>query len=75
MAINPKDPKMIVVGSASWSDKAPCSIYLSRDAGQNWEVINGDLPDGAGASSMTFDPQGQYLYIARYAGSVYKMKL
>jgi len=75
MAINPSDPKMIAVSTVSWSAKAPCKFYLSHDAGQSWEVINGDLPDGAGASAMTFDPNGQYLYIARYAGSVYKMAL
>jgi len=75
MAVNPKDAKMIVVSTVSWSDTSPCKYFLSRDAGQSWEMINGDLPDGAGASSMTFDPQGQYLYIARYAGSVYKIKI
>jgi photosystem II stability/assembly factor-like uncharacterized protein len=75
MAVNPKDPKMIAVSTVSWSNRAPCKFYLSHDAGRSWDVINGDLPDGAGASSMTFDPQGQYLYIARYAGSVYKIKI
>ena len=75
MAVNPQNAKMIAVSTVSWSGGSPCKFYLSHDAGQSWEFINGDLPDGAGASSMTFDPQGQYLYIARYAGSVYKVKI
>ena len=75
MAVNPLDAKMIAVSTTNWSGASPSKFYLSRDAGKSWETINGDLPDGAGASSMTFDPQGQYLYIARYAGSVYKMKI
>ncbi len=75
MAVNPKDAKMIAVSTLSWNNASPCKFYLSRDGGKNWETINGDLPDGAGASAMTFDTNGQYLYIARSAGSVYKTKI
>jgi len=75
IAVNPNDPRMIAVSAVHWAAGSPCKFYLSRDAGQSWEEINGDLPDGTGASSMAFDPKGQYLYIARYAGSVYRMAL
>ncbi len=73
IAVNPQNTKMIAVSTVSWSYGGPCQFYLSRDGGQNWESINGDLPDGSGASSMKFDPQGKYLVIARYAGSIYKL--
>lgn len=73
--VDPQDPKNIAVSTASWGNAAPCRIFFSRNAGKSWQDITGDLPDGAGASSMTFDPEGKYLYITRYAGSVYRLKL
>jgi hypothetical protein len=75
IAINPKNPKMIAVSTVNWNSNAPCVYYLTSDGGNNWTQINGNLPDGSGASVMTFDPQGQYLYIARYAGSVWRVSL
>jgi len=62
------------VSTVSWNNK-PCKIFLSIDSGKNWQDITADLPDGAGASSIAFDPKGKYLYIARYAGSVYRLAL
>jgi hypothetical protein len=75
IAINPKDPKIIAVSTVNWSNSGPCIFYLTRDAGKTWDILNGDLPDGSGAADMIFDSKGEYLYISRYAGSVYKIKL
>ena len=74
VAIDPLNPKIIATSSVSWTSQ-PGKIFLSKDAGKNWQDITGDLPNGTGASSMAFDPKGKYLYIARYAGSVYKISL
>lgn len=75
VTVDPKDPKRIAVSTASWGNAAPCRIFLSENAGRSFQDITGDLPDGAGASSMTFDPEGNYLYITRYAGTVYRLKI
>jgi hypothetical protein len=75
IAVNPKNSKVIAVSTVSWNSQAPCDFYLTRDGGNTWTQINGNIPDGAGASGMTWDPQGQNLYIARYAGAVWKINL
>lgn len=75
VVVDPRNPKRVAVSTANWGNEAPCRIFLSSNGGRSWKDITGDLPDGAGASSMTFDPQGNYLYITRYAGSVYRLKL
>ena len=74
VAVDPLNPKRVAVSTVSWSSSAPCKISLSEDGGITWRDVTGDLPDGAGASSLTFDPQSKYLYITRYAGSVYRLK-
>lgn len=74
VAVDPQNPKRVAVSTVSWGNNAPCRIYLTEDGGIKWIDITGDLPDGAGASSMVFDPQGNSLYITRYAGSVYRLK-
>lgn len=75
IAVDPADPKRVAVSSASWGNKAPGRLFFSEDGGKKWREITGDLPDGAGAASMAFDPQGKYLYITRYAGSVYRLEI
>lgn len=75
VAVDPKNSKRVAVSTVQWDNGAPGKIYLSTNGGTSWTDITGDLPDGTGASSMAFDPKGNYLYITRYAGSVYKMKL
>jgi len=74
VTVDPNNPKRIAVSTVSWSGM-PGKIFLSIDSAKTWQDITADLPDGAGASSIVFDPKGQYLYIGRYAGSVYKMAL
>ena len=75
IATSPQDPNIVVVSTVHWGNAAPQKIYLSRNAGKSWEDISGDLPPGAGAAAMTFDPEGEYLYISRYAGSVYRIRI
>ena len=74
VAVDPNDPQHVAVGTVSWGNK-PCNIFLSIDGAKTWQDITADLPDGAGAASIIFDPRGKYLYIARYAGSVYRLAL
>ncbi len=75
VSVNPSNPKQIAVSTASWNTGAPNKIYLSEDEGENWKDISGDLADGSGASSIVFDPAGRFIYIAKYAGSIYRLAL
>ena len=73
IAIDASNPRHMAVGTVIWASKAPGKIFMTKDGANTWEEITGDLPNGAGISSLAFDPQGQYLYAGRYAGSVYRL--
>ncbi len=75
LVFDPTDEKTIAVSSVLWGAGAPGKIYLSADAGKNFKEINANLPDGAGMAAMAFSPDGKYLYVVRYAGSAYRLKL
>lgn len=75
VVVDPQNPKRLAVSTVKWNGEAPSQIYISDDQGDKWQNVTGDLPYGSGASSITFDPGGKYLYIARYAGSVWRMAL
>ncbi len=75
VAVDPSNPQRVAVSTASWTNGAPCRIFLSQDRGASWSDVTGVLPDGPGAASLAFDPVNQYLYAGRYAGSVYKLRL
>ena len=75
VAVDPTNPKKIVTGTVNWDSTTPTKIFLSEDGGKKWEDITGNLPNGAGVSSFAFDTKNNYLYITRYADSVYKLKL
>ncbi len=72
---SPVDPNIIIVSTASGSDAIPHRIFLSKDAGKSWNDITGDLPDGVGAAAMIFSNDAQDVYMTRYAGGVYRLKL
>lgn len=74
ITVDPSNPARLAVSSIKWNDGADCRIYLSGDAGKTWQDITGNLPNGAGAAAMAFSRDG-YLYISRYAGSVYRVKV
>lgn len=74
VAVDPANPKRVAVATTSWTNAAPNKIFLSQDGGVKFTDITEGLPDGAGASNMTFDPKSNSLYITRYAGSAYRLK-
>ena len=73
--VNPYNPEEMGFSVVNWSGHVGGKIYWSRDKGQNWKDITGDLPAGSGAAAMAYNPKDSHLYIIRYAGSVYKTKL
>ncbi|MBF0485076.1 MAG: hypothetical protein HQL16_01050 [Candidatus Omnitrophica bacterium] len=75
LAINPVNPLIISVGTEAWDSSAPQKVFLSRDGGKTWADVTGDLPPGAGISAAVFSNDGQYLFISRYAGGIYKMQI
>ena len=75
IVIDPANPNRIALSTVRWNNDAPGKIYLSQYQGQNWIDLTGDLPDGSGAASMTFSPDGSYLYLTRYAGTAYRIRL
>ena len=75
MCVDPKDPRRVAVSTVYWDSRSGGKIYLSQDSGENWRDITGDLPNGTGAAAMAFDNSDTYLYIIRYVGSVYKLRM
>ena len=73
--IHPDDPKQIFVGTVRWHGGGEGRIYWSKDGGESWKDITGDLPCRSGVGAMAYDSKSKYLYIGLYAGSVYKTKL
>ena len=65
----------IATGVVRWHAKAPGHVYLGSADGKSWENIDGDLPEGDGPSALTYDEKQKTLYLARYAGSVYKWRM
>lgn len=75
LAIDPNNPERLALSSVHWGGNGPGAIYFSQDKGRNWVDITGDLADGSGASSMTFDRRGEYLFANLYAGSIWKLNV
>jgi photosystem II stability/assembly factor-like uncharacterized protein len=73
--IHPNDPQQIGVSTIKWHSQGGGEIFWSEDRGKSWRKITGNLPYGTGAAAMAYHPIDNYLYIIRYAGSVYKTKL
>lgn len=69
------DQRMVAVSQVDWNGRSGGRIWLSRDAGKSWADITGDLPAGAGAAAMVYNPKDASLYVNRYAGTVYKQAL
>jgi len=75
LAVDPTDAKRVVVSTVVWGGGASGKVFLTADGGKTWGDITGDLPPGAGAAAMSFSPDGKYLFLTRYAGSVYSIKI
>ncbi len=75
LAIHPTRAETLAVSTIRWGHSAGGQIYLTRDSGGSWEDVTGDLPYGTGAAAMAFDPGGEWLYLSRYAGSVYRTRI
>ena len=65
----------VAVGTTPWEAKAPGHVYLGSADGKIWERIDGDLPEGSGPVALAYDKKESTLYLARTAGSIYKMKM
>ncbi len=74
IASAPGKPGLLALSTVGWGNVAPQKIYLSRNAGKTWTDVTGDLPPGTGAAAIAFDSESGFLYMSRYAGSVYRMK-
>ncbi len=75
LAIDPTNGKRIAFSTVFWSMGAPGKVYFSSDGGKEWSDITADLPPGSGAAAAIFSPDGKYLYITLYSGSVYRCKI
>ncbi|HTL70920.1 MAG TPA: YCF48-related protein [Candidatus Eisenbacteria bacterium] len=73
LAVDPANSQRIAVSTVKWDDYAGGKVYLSQDGGASWSDISATLPNGSGASAMTFS--GGYLYLSRYAGSAFRVSL
>jgi photosystem II stability/assembly factor-like uncharacterized protein len=72
ISIDPQNPSRIALSTVLWEAASGGRIYLTEDGGNSWEDITGDLPEGSGAAAMAFNLKDGFLYITRYAGSVYR---
>lgn len=72
---NPLDPQTIGASTIGWTGAGQKAIFLSRDGGATWVDVSGNLPSGAGAAAMAFSRDGQYLYISRSGGGIYRLRL
>ncbi len=70
---HPTQPKRLAISLVQWGEVSGGKVHMTDD-GEYWRDITGDLPEGTGAAAMTFGPDG-WLYLSRYAGSVYRVKL
>ncbi|HTL71343.1 MAG TPA: hypothetical protein VL404_08650 [Candidatus Eisenbacteria bacterium] len=75
IAVDPRDVRHLAVSAMQWDGGAGGKIFLTDDGGANWTDVTANLPNGAGAAAMAFSPDGHFLYLARYAGSVYRLRL
>jgi len=74
-SVNPANPDMLAVTVTRWDNSGGGVVYLSPDRGKTWKDITGGLSNGTGAVATAFSRDGTYLYIGRYAGSVYRLAL
>ncbi|PKN30610.1 MAG: hypothetical protein CVU64_02410 [Deltaproteobacteria bacterium HGW-Deltaproteobacteria-21] len=72
ITIDPGDPRRMALSIVQWGGGSGGRIFMTEDGGKSWEDITGDLPEGAGAAAMAFSHKNGFLYISRYAGSVYR---
>ncbi len=75
IAIHPENDKIMALSTVFWDESSGERIYLTKDGGQSWNDITGDLPNGHGAAAMVFSKKDSSLYLNRYSGSVYKLKI
>jgi hypothetical protein len=72
LAINPQQPKQIFAGGAAGERPGGFMLYESKDAGEHWKFVFGDIRLGP-INSLVFDPvDSQYVYIATLRTGVYR---
>jgi len=75
ISIDPRNANRMALSVVQWGGASGGKIFLTEDGGKSWEEITGDLPEGSGAAAMAFGLKNDFLYISRYAGSVYRTNL
>lgn len=65
----------VAVGVLRWNGVSGGEVHLASADGRAWQKINGDLPEGPGPAALVYHPREKALYMARFAGSVYKWKM
>jgi photosystem II stability/assembly factor-like uncharacterized protein len=65
----------LALGVVRWAGTPDGEFYLGSADGKGWERFDGDLPPGDGPAAMTYDAKTKTLYMARYAGSVFRTRL
>jgi len=65
IAIDPADPNIIYIGS-------DISVYVSTDAGLNWEILSSGLPDALIVMDLKVSPSDRKLWLASHGNGAYK---
>jgi photosystem II stability/assembly factor-like uncharacterized protein len=68
LAIDPADPDILYLGN-------DLSVYVSTDAGFNWEVFNSDLPKAVISMDLKISSTDRKLWLATHGHGAYKSDL
>jgi ligand-binding sensor domain-containing protein len=71
----PPSPANVIIEDPDVANVLYCGtdmgVYISKDGGKKWEVINGDLPASVSVNDMFIHPRDKKLVIGTYGRGVY----
>ena len=73
ITLDPKNKDVIVIGLNSWSHQNTGRIYISKDAGNSWRLIEGEF--GTGAADMVISKHSNKLFATGYSQGVFSIDL